>query len=72
MYDYQEQFRFDTDSFMFSNPGYYDTYRILGDHFVRQNNRQKAEEMYILALKKEIATEGERRSIQKKLQQLKR
>lgn len=72
MYDYQEQFRFDTDSFMFSNPGYYDTYRILGDHFVRQNNLQKAEEMYILALKKEIATEGERRSIQKKLRQLKR
>lgn len=72
MYDYQEQVRFDTDSFMFSNPGYYDTYRILGDHFVRQNNRQKAEEMYILSLKKEIATEGERRSIQKKLRQLRR
>jgi hypothetical protein len=34
-------------------------------------NKAKAEEMYIMALKKDIATEGERKAIQKKLKQLK-
>ncbi len=71
MFDYHQRFSFNTDSFMFSNPSYYDTYRILGDYYLRQKNTQKAEEMYNLALKKEIATEGERKTILKKLKELK-
>lgn len=71
MYDYNHTFTFNTDSFMFSNPVYYDTYRILGDYYSNQNNKIKAEEMYQLALKKEIATEHERESIIKKLKKIK-
>ncbi|MNW69781.1 hypothetical protein D3C74_488690 [compost metagenome] len=56
---------------MFANPSYYDTYRILGDYYMHYRNKAKAEEMYAMALKKEIATEGERKAIQKKLKQLK-
>lgn len=71
MYDYDHTFTFNTDSFMFSNPVYYDTYRILGDYYSNQGNKTKAEEMYQLALKKEIATEHERESIIKKLKKVK-
>lgn len=71
MYDYHHTFTFNTDSFMFSNPAYYDTYRILGDYYSNQGNTAKAEEMYQLALKKEIATEHEREAIIKKLKKVK-
>lgn len=71
MYDYNHTFTFNTDSFMFSNPAYYDTYRILGDYYSNQGNTTKAEEMYQLALKKEIATEHERAAIIKKLKKVK-
>lgn len=67
-----KDYSFNPDSFMFSNPSYYDTYRILGDYYIHHHNKAKAEEMYIMALKKEIATEGERKAIQKKLEQLKK
>lgn len=67
-----QTYAFNTDSFMFSNPSYYDTYRILGDYYLKNKNKAKAEEMYTMALKKEIATEGERRAIQKKLENLKK
>jgi hypothetical protein len=64
-------YNFNPDSLMFANPSYYDTYRILGDYYMHYHNKAKAEEMYIMALKKDIATEGERKAIQKKLKQLK-
>lgn len=64
-------YNFNPDSLMFANPSYYDTYRILGDYYMHFGNRAKAEEMYAMALKKEIATEEERKSIQKKLKSLK-
>lgn len=65
-------YHFNPDSLMFANPSYYDTYRILGDYYINLGNRAKAEEMYTMALKKEIATEGERKAIQKKLKQIKK
>lgn len=71
-FDHSNSFVFNPDSFMFSNPSYYDTYRILGDYYAKRQNRSKAEEMYHLALRKEIATENERLAIQKKLKKLKR
>lgn len=71
-FDHSNSFVFNPDSFMFSNPSYYDTYRILGDYYAKRQNNSNAEEMYHLALTKEIATENERRAIQKKLKKLKR
>ncbi|RQO30246.1 peptidase C45 [Taibaiella sp. KBW10] len=65
-------YAFNPDSLMFSNPSYYDTYRILGDYYTRNKNKVKAEEMYTMALKKEMATEGERKAIQKKIEALKK
>jgi isopenicillin-N N-acyltransferase-like protein len=72
LYDYEHKFRFKTDSFMFSNPSYYDTYRILGDYYTLHNNYKKAEEMYTIGLKMEIATEGERRDIVTKLKKVRK
>lgn len=71
MYDYEHRYQFNTDSFMFSNPSYYDTYRILGDYYCINKNFKKAEEMYVVALKMEIATEGERNKIVNKLKKIK-
>lgn len=53
------------------NPTYYDTYRIAGDLYNTSSKKDSAIIMYTKALTLEIATEEERHSIEKKLQQLK-
>lgn len=52
------------------NANYYDTYRIAGDYYVSHKILDSAKLMYARALKCEIATLPERRSIEKKLKNL--
>ncbi|HNB81060.1 MAG TPA: C45 family autoproteolytic acyltransferase/hydrolase [Chitinophagaceae bacterium] len=53
-----------------SNPLYYDALRMAGDQYVLNKQSDSAAMMYQKALQMEIATEGERASIQKKWEQL--
>lgn len=54
------------------NPTYYDSYRIAGDEYQRESKLDSAALMYKKALHLEIATEGEREAILKKLERLNR
>ena len=60
----------DPNSIVACNPTYYDSYRIAGDILVDQHQVSKAVQMYQKALTLEIATQGERASIQEKLNRL--
>lgn len=64
---YNDNYTFDPEKLLYSNPQYYDLYRILGDYHLKNKDYPKAREMYEEALNKVTATQHERESIQKKL-----
>ncbi len=59
------------DTFIRTNPDYYDTYRLAGDYYRTIKNYTKAIELYSNALTREIATMDEQEEIQKKIEELK-
>jgi len=56
----------DISAFIHNNPEYYGTYVIAGDYWMKKQQPARAEKLYREALTKVIATEGERKSIEKK------
>jgi hypothetical protein len=54
--------------FINDNPAYYGTYRIVGDYWMKRNNRELATKYYKKALSMVIATREERSAIEAKLQ----
>lgn len=55
------------NQFIPNNPQYYDAYRLTGDYYLQHKNYEQAIKAYKAALGKEIATEGERKSIEGKI-----
>jgi isopenicillin-N N-acyltransferase-like protein len=58
------------NSFLKTNPEYYDTYRIAADYYKAKNNNTEAIKLYKMALTKEIATLTEKRQIATSLNKL--
>ncbi len=52
----------DADSLIRYNPGYFQSYRILGDYFRAKGQGQRASEYYRIALEKEAPSAAERKS----------
>jgi hypothetical protein len=55
--------------FIPNNPQYYDAYRLTGDYYQQHKDYKKAIDAYQAALGKEIATQAERESIEKKIKE---
>ena len=57
------------NDFIGNNPEYYDAYRLTGDYWMQHKDYQKAISAYRQGLTKEVATQGERASMQQKIKE---
>lgn len=64
---WMDQLSIDVNQLIPNNPQYYDAYRLTGDYYKDHQDYAKAIAAYKAALTKEVATLGERRSIEKKI-----
>jgi len=64
---YGNRAAFDPVSSIRYNPYFYDAYRMAGDYFLERKEYDKAARYYKEALDREVATEGEQKNIQKRL-----
>jgi isopenicillin-N N-acyltransferase like protein len=55
--------------FIPNNPQYYDAYRLTGDYYLQHKDYNKAINAYRTALDKEIATQAEKQSIERKIKE---
>lgn len=69
--NWMDHLNIDVNQFAANDANYYDAYRLTGDYYMEHKDFAKAINAYQTALTKEVATEGERQSILKKIEKCK-